>query len=104
MLMSVLPWLALILYLIGFPALVCLLAEKRPALFRFPTVLLVLFCAAVFSWLFTNALWWVPYTLGLIHIRGPEAVFALFFGWLYAGIAGTPFVLVYGILRELRKR
>ena len=103
MLMKILPWLALILYLIVFPALVCLLAEKRPALFRFPTVFLVLFCAAAFSWLFTNALWWIPYSLGLIQIRGPEAAFALIFGWLYAGIAGTPFFLIYGILRFVRQ-
>ena len=99
----VLPWLALFLYLIVFPALICLLAEKRPALFRFPTVQTVLAAAAVFSWLFTNALWWVPCSLGLIQIRGPEAAFALIFGWLYVGIAGTPFFLIYGILRFVRR-
>ena len=98
-----LPWLALFLYLIVFPALICLLAEKRPVWFRFPTVPVVLAGAAVFSWLFTNALWWVPCSLGLIQIRGPEAAFALIFGWLYAGIAGVPFFLIYALLRLCRK-
>ena len=53
----------------------------------------------VFSWCGVVGAILIPYYCGIFCPRGPELVFALFFGWSYLWFAAIPVFTIYGVLR-----
>lgn len=89
----------LVLFVLVIPTVLCFIHSRQPQWFFRWRQLLWLLGTAAFSWLWINSLIWVPYCLGLTRIRGPEAVFAMFFGWLYLWVAMLPVMTLYLLYR-----
>ena len=90
-------------YLILFPWLVITIIDKYPGLFKGARrQMLFLVVWGIISWLFTNALWYLPMILKLRQISGPEAAMAITGGWAYMGLTSIPFFLIYGIIAWFR--
>ena len=86
-----------------FPVLACLFCVWKKAWFRSrQRVLAALIFYTAFSWLFINAAVWIPYSMGLTEIRGPEAAFALVFGGLYLWVTSLPVFLIYAVWTAIR--
>lgn len=101
--MRIFASLVLIAYVVIIPVGICFLHAKRPNFFHKWKLALWVIGTAVFSWVFINAVIVIPYLLGLFCPRGPEAVFALFFGWSYLWFASLPVLVVYGSLKIIRR-
>jgi len=92
----------LILFVLVIPLGLCVAVERRREWFAGARLALWLIGITLFSWLCTNAAVWVPCYLGLTQIRGPEAAFALLFGWLYLWVTMLPVITIYLISRLIR--
>lgn len=90
-----------LLYTIVFPLGCCLAGEFYPALRFRKHPVLWLAGGGLFSWGFINAVLWVPIALNWYIPRGPEVVFALFFGWCYLFVASLPVLAVYWCVKML---
>ncbi len=104
--MQILPFILLILYVLVIPVGLCFLWERHPGCFRGGKLFLWIAGLTVFSWCGVVGAILIPYCCGLFIPRGPELVFALFFGWSYLWLAALPVFAIYGILliaRRLRK-
>lgn len=92
-------------YLIVFPWLVIALISKYPQIFKgVRRQMLFLALWGVVSWLFTNALWYLPMLLDLRQPAGAEAGMSICGGWAYMGFAGIPFFLIYGLICFFRRK
>lgn len=60
--------------------------------------------ALAVSWGVSVGVVFIPYEFGWWTFRGPEAVFALFFGWLYLPLMSIPVLGVYAVVRSLSSR
>lgn len=89
-------------YVLVFPLCICYLHYTRPYLFKTWRLLVWIVLSGLFSWCFVNAAIWVPYWLGIFSPRGPELVFAMFFGWAYLWLAALPFGMLYGFFIGLK--
>lgn len=92
----------LVLYVFVIPCGLCFLREHRPDWFRHGRLFLWIAALSVFSWCGVVGTVLISYFCGLFIPRGPELIFALFFGWSYLWIASVPVFAVYGILRLVR--
>jgi len=92
----------LILFVLVIPLGLCLAIDRRREWFAGARLPLWLIGITLFSWLSINSLIWIPYYLDLNQIRGPEAAFALLFGWLYLWVAMLPVITLYLLCRLIR--
>ena len=91
-------------YLIVFPWLVLAIIGKYPGLFKGARrQMLFLVGWGIISWLFTNALWYLPMILDLRQISWAEAAMSITGGWSYMGLTSIPFFLIYGIIAWFRR-
>ena len=97
--MRVLFFTLLILYVLVIPVGLCFLRDLRPGLFCRSRILLWIAGLTVFSWCGVVGAILIPYYCGIFCPRGPELVFALFFGWSYLWFAAIPVFTIYGVLR-----
>lgn len=95
-------YLTLILFVLVIPLGLCFAVERCREWFAGARLPLWPIGVTLFSWLWVNGLILIPYYLGLTQIRGPEAAFALLFGWLYLWIAMLPVITIYLICRLIR--
>ncbi|PWM33258.1 MAG: hypothetical protein DBX55_00090 [Verrucomicrobia bacterium] len=58
---------------------------------------------SLISWGGVLSMLYLPYFFGLYQIRGPELVFALFFGWAYLWVASLPCFVLYGLFLFVRR-
>ena len=93
-------------YLIFFfgvlPLSACLLFEKYKLYFRWGRWGISILLYSFLSWSMTNGIVYLKYLLDPTGFRGPEGVFALFFGWIYLWITSIPVFLVYAAVRLIR--
>ncbi len=92
-----------ILYVLVIPIGLCFLREHHPAWFRRGKILLWIAGLALFSWCGAVGAILIPSYCGLFVPRGPELVFALFFGWSYLWFAAVPVFAIYGVLLLMRR-
>ena len=88
-----------LLYCLLIPAALCCGIEMRPAWFRLWKWIFWIPALSAISWIIVVGAIAIPSFLGIFTPRGPELVFAIFFGWLYLWIAGIPVFLIYGVFR-----
>lgn len=93
----------LLLYLIAVPLLVCVIHSAWPELFRRGRVVLWALGMAVLSWCVANGACALIVMSGPLRPRGPEATFALLFGWGYLWVSAVPIVLAYIILSKIKR-
>ena len=93
----------LIFYALVIPIGICIVLDHRPGWFRRGKILLWIAGLSAFSWGGVVGAILLPYCCGLSVPRGPELVFALFFGWSYLWFASFPVFLIYGTLRLIRR-
>lgn len=91
-----------LLFCVLVPGMLCRLMVKKPLWFATvrQKLLFVLIYSAL-SWLLTNGLWFIPYQLGWLEIRGPEAGMAVTSGWLYLWITSLPMLLIFTAYRRI---
>ena len=87
-----------------FPLSACLLFDKFRERFRGGRILLAIFLYSLLSWSVTNGIIVCRYLLDPVSFRGPEGVFALFFGWLYLWITSIPVFLICLTVRIINKK
>ena len=86
-----------------FPVLACLFCAWKKTWFRSGRrILAALIFYTALSWLFINAVVWIPYSMGLTEIRGPEAALALLCGGLYLWVTSLPVFLIYATYTAVR--
>ena len=101
--MKMLADFAVLLFIVIIPSAMCIIHFRCPEWFsRWWKRLLWVIGTAIFSWCYVNASIWIPYTLKWWVPRGPEAGFALFFGWMYLWIVSVPVVAIYVAFRIIR--
>ena len=91
-------------FFVIFPLSACLLFDKYREHFRGGRVLLAIFLYSLLSWSVTNGIIVCRYLLDPVSFRGPEGVFALFFGWLYLWITSIPVFLICLTVRIINKK
>lgn len=101
--MRVLVFTLLFLFCFVIPGGLCFLKERHPNWFRHGKLLLWIAALTVFSWSSVVGAILIPCFCGLFIPRGPELIFALFFGWAYLWIASVPMFVIYGSLRLVRR-
>lgn len=82
------------------PALLCFVNIKYPKLFnRLWKLLLWAIGYSLFSWGYWFGAIFIPSSLDLYSIRGPELAYVLFFGWLYQWVISIPVFIFYSIVK-----
>lgn len=78
--------------------------ETRPDWMRGWRCRLFVVGALAVSWGVSVGSVFIPYELGWWTFRGPEAAFAVLFGWLYLPLMSIPVLGVYAVARALSSR
>ena len=91
---------ALICMFIVFPLAACFCFAKFPRWFQGFRMLGAVFLYSLLSWGFVNGVILLRYLLNPMTLRGPEGVFALFFGSLYLWFTSLPVFLIAFLIRE----
>ena len=91
---------ALICMFVVFPLAACFCFAKFPRWFQGFRILGAVFLYSLLSWGFVNGVVLLRYLLDPMTLRGPEGVFALFFGSLYLWFTSLPVFLIAFLIRE----
>ncbi|MBR6389231.1 MAG: hypothetical protein IKS15_03840 [Opitutales bacterium] len=83
------------LFVAVFPALIIFAAKKKREYFSGLKGIAAVLIISALSWLFINAAIFIPRALSLYRMRGPEAAFALLFGWAYIWLASIPAFAIF---------
>ena len=90
-------------FFVIFPLSACFLFDKYRQFFRGSRVLIAMLLYSFLSWSVTNGIIYLRYLLNPMSLRGPEGVFALFFGWLYLWITSIPVFLAHFTVRIIHR-
>ena len=93
----------LLCVLLILPVALCVWRERRPEHFRKETRLAVILLYSALSWGLTNGYIFLCYLIDSSSLRGPEAGFALFFGWLYLWFTSLPVFLAWATFQGARR-
>lgn len=91
-------------YAVIIPLAVCRWHFKNKNALDFGRIFIFAILYSLISWVGVLLLLHLPVFFGLYRIRGPELVFALFFGWAYLWIASLPCFTLYGLFLFVRWR
>ena len=97
--MDMLAYIYLSFFFCFLPLSACLLFDRYKRHFHGSMVLIPILLYSFASWGVTNGFVCLKYLLDPMSFRGPEGVFALFFGWLYLWITSIPVFLIYSAVR-----
>ena len=93
---------SLTLFVLIIPLGLCLTYRNRPQWFTRWQILGWTAGIMVFSWIYVNAMVFVPSMLGMYSIDGPEIVGTLFLGGFYLPMAMLPVLTVCSVVHVLR--
>jgi len=91
------------LFIAVFPTLIIFAIEKKRGYFSGLKGIAAVLIISALSWLFINAAIFIPWALSLYRIRGPEAAFALLFGWAYIWFAPIPAFAIFWLYKICEK-
>lgn len=86
------------------PSAGCLLFDRYNRYFHGHRASIPILLYSLVSWATVNGFIFLKYSLDPMSIRGPEAGFALFFGWIYLWITSLPVFLLYAAVRTFFRR
>ena len=86
------------------PSAACLVFDRYGRYFRGYRASIPILLYSLASWVTINGFIFLKYSLDPMSIRGPEAAFALFFGWLYLWMTSLPVFLLYSAVRIIFRR
>ncbi|MCQ2392186.1 MAG: hypothetical protein MJ240_12255 [Kiritimatiellae bacterium] len=101
---SVFSIIVLFVACVVYPFAIIWLRETRPGWMQRGRCCLFVVGALLVSWGVSVGAVFIPYELGWWTFRGPEAAFAMFFGWLYLPLMSIPVLGTYAVVRSLSSR
>lgn len=101
---SVLSIIVLFVACVAYPFAIIWLRETRPGWMRGWRRWSFAVGALLVSWGVSVGAVFIPDELGWWTFRGPEAAFAMLFGWLYLPLMSIPVLGVYAVARSLSSR